>query len=564
MLALAMCTVAALGLDMKKVSDTVAMSGSGMRDEKSKDGKEKAQGRCGTDTQTCDDGEIVQRDPTNTCRFAPCGTSLIQESAQPTFQWTGVSIDDNQNFCARMTPILGDYQDLHVTSCAAQGTGTACTNHYEHVTSGRDGDIRHCRENAGACEAGAVHNCTWSFYMEDLISKHSTSQDNCAAKLLEAKRSLDGLLHSVQDVYNQLMQWNAIVQAENSTIRGLLEDQQNDWDDYVSEQQSCDSSYSSDTSNLQNIQNEMTELRAIANPDVRSAVDVRRARGYQSSGTTSMSCPADYPYVNIANTASCCLNTTYAAESTPSSTGCTTRNCQDADGNAVACVNNVRADGNTGMLSPSQTAAAAASFVEMGEEACQSFSSLVERVQKTHGKKIKLNQPADCHAKRSQLETDFKNAFKALGQLYNEEIFTMESNRSICLNAATYNYKAGVEGIDGIDDQIQDAAGKIHEAQGEIARLEPMLHDVERAVNRMRAYVETITTECGTEEYIGHLYADISKKIQELQECPGRNDFIIDVPHWRPKRQMSGGSFETPAPTPWYNDPKADAVRTVL
>ena len=30
-------------------------------------------------------------------------------------------------------------------------------------------------------------------------------------------------------------------QAENSTIRGLLEDQQNEWDDYVSEQQNCDS-----------------------------------------------------------------------------------------------------------------------------------------------------------------------------------------------------------------------------------------------------------------------------------------------------------------------------------
>ena len=111
------------------------------------------------------------------------------------------------------------------------------------------------------------------------------------------------------------------------------------------------------------------------------------------------------------------------------------------------------------------------------------------------------------------------------------------------------NYKAGVEGIDGIDDQIQDAAGKIHEAQGEIARLEPMLHDVERAVNRMRTYVETITTECGTEEYLGHLYKDIQEKIVALQECPGRNDFVIDVPHWRPKRQITDG---TPAPTPWY------------
>ena len=78
-------------------------------------------------------------------------------------------------------------------------------------------------------------------------------------------------------------------------FRGLLEDQQNDWDDYVSEQANCDSIYTSSGSDLQAIQNEMTELRAIANPDVRSAVDVRQGRGYQSSGTSSESCPADYP-----------------------------------------------------------------------------------------------------------------------------------------------------------------------------------------------------------------------------------------------------------------------------
>jgi len=594
----------------------------GLRDEEDKTGKTKAVGTCGLDTHTCADGSVLYRDPEKTCRFGACAagdaqSSFLQEGSEPTFQWTGVSISDDQNFCARMTPILGDYQDLSVTDCSTLAAGNTCTNHYEHILDGQAGDIKHCRDNSdgSACEAGAIHNCTWSFYMEDLISKHGTSEDNCAAKLLEAKRSLDGLLHSVQDVYNQLMQWNAIVQAENSTIRGLLEDQQNSWDDYVSEQANCDSIYTSSGSDLQAIQNEMTELRAIANPDVRSAVDVRQARGYQSSGTSSESCPADYPYVNTANTAYCCGSMGDAAGTNPAGLStCTQRNCQDERGNAVPCVNNARSrngDGQSdgaGMLSPSQTAAAAAagslvqksskkydmtetagdkhsSFIEMSESdmflptlssfvemddtqvesACQSFSSLIQRVQQKHGSKIKsISQPANCHEARSQLETMFRDAFKALGQLYNEEIFTTESNRSICLNAATYNYKAGVEGIDGIDDQIQDAAGKIHEAQGEIARLEPMLHDVERAVNRMRNYVETITTECGTESYIGHLYSQISQKIQELQECPGRNDFIIDVPHWRPKRQISTPEQGTPAPTPWYEDPKAADVRSIL
>jgi len=480
-----------------------------------------------------------------------------RSQADPTFQWTGVSISDDQNFCARMTPILGDYQDLEVQGCNSLDNSLAdCPNHYTKISGSDVGKIEHCKVNDAntGCISGAEHTCTWSFYMEDLIKKHNSTEDNCAAKLLEAKRSLDGLLHSVQDVYNQLMQWNAIVQAENSTIRGLLEDQQNDWDDYVSQQQECDSLYSSDQTNLQNIENEMTELRAIANPDVRSAVDVRKARGYQSSGETSVSCPADYPYVDTTDKKKCC---TTKDATTNALSGCTlTRDCKNTAGASVPCVDNARAD-DSGRLNPGQ----AASFVEMDESSCQSFTSLLERVQKTHGKKLKFSASGNCHEMRASLETDFKEAFKALGQLYNEEIYTAEENRSICLNKATYDYKAGVEGIDGIDDQIQDAAGKIHEAQGEIARLEPMLHDVERAVNRMREYVKSITSECGTEEYIGHLYESIRDKIKALQECPGRNDFIIDIPHWRPKRAIGA---PTPAPTPWYSDPKADGTRSIL
>merc|ERR1719235_2498938 len=236
-----------------------------------------------------------------------------------------------------------------------------------------------------------------------------------------------------------------------------------------------------------------------------------------------MSCPAQYPYVNKQHSNYCCSAQLDAVEKLDNPSVsidrndpendplCTQRDCKDAKGDLVPCVNNTRADG-TGMLNPSQMAGAGGgggpptSFVEMDESACQSFTSLLERVQKTHGKKAKLSLPPNCHQARTDLQNEFKEAFKVLGHLYNEEIYTMEENRTICLNEATYDYKASVEGIDGIDDQIQDAAGKIHEAQGEIARLEPMLHDVERAVDRMRTYVNNIRDKCGEEQYIGHLY----------------------------------------------------------
>jgi len=491
-----MCT--AIALEKKKdaiLTDKIALSGSSGLREAASVKTAKAQGRCGTDTLACSNGEVAQRDPANTCRFAHCETSLVEESdTQPTYQWTGVSIADDQNFCSRMTRILGNYENLAVADCNSQPSN--CEEHYVHLADGKVGDIAHCENTTGSCAQGAIHNCTWSFYMEDLMTKHNQSTDNCASKLLETKRSLDGLLHSVQDVYNQLMEWNAIVQAENQTIRERLEDQQGDWNEYVSEQEQCDSTYSSDNSTLQEIDDEMQELRAIANPDVRSAVNFTRATGYQS----------------------------------------------EADANYAA-----------------GTPTSGTSFVEVGmdESACQTFTSLVERVQKKHGVKL-VQTPLDCHAARENLTQTFAEAFRELGDSYNSATLTMAKNRTVCLSLATYKYKAGVEGIDGIDDSIQDAAGKIHEAQGEIARLEPMLHDVERAVERMREYVQTINRECALDRNEMLLYAQIRDKIIALAECPGRNDFTINVPHW------TKATSATPVPTPWYEDGKAAANRPLL
>jgi len=576
MLAVFLCT--ALALDMKK--DRILMNsaavarqgGHGMREDASLK-KKKAQSICGKDTMTCGNGVEVYRDPTYSCRFLPCDspqTSLIEQTP-PTFHWQGASISDEQNFCARMTPLLGDYTDLAVPACGPSGANPnglpeeTCENHYVHVLDGKVGDIEHCRWNGNQCEDGAVHNCTWSFYMEDLIKKHASSTDNCAAKLLEAKRSLDGLLHSVQDVYNQLMQWNTIVHAENMTVREALAEQRDDWRTYESTQLECDQTYIAAKANRtywDELLAEMTELRAIANPDVRSAVDVNRARGYQSSGTTSESCPAQYPFVNLVTRSYCCTSQNeYDINANPvDHANCTLRDCRDAYEQPVDCVNNARTPNGEGLLSPSETAAAAAasSFVEVDSrasaKACEKFQSLLQSLQRRAQRKLGKTLAAmdvDCHTGRDWLQGNFTEVFTQMGNEYNSHTTMIEEDRRRCMNDATYEYKSAVEGLGGIDDRIQNSAGKIHTAQNEIARLEPILHDVERAAGRVRAYVQTVNEQCANEGYLGHIYEDIRQKIQDLMECPGRNDFILDVPHWSPLPD------HTPAPTPWYDDPKA-------
>merc|ERR1719456_59324 len=114
---------------------------SGLRDENTilSSAHEKAQGRCAKDSYTCPAGDMVDRDPSLSCRFAPCAgqTSLVEkDNKQPTYQWEGVSIADDQNFCTRMTKELSSYTDLSVTQCAGQSD---CENHYVHVNDGNPG-----------------------------------------------------------------------------------------------------------------------------------------------------------------------------------------------------------------------------------------------------------------------------------------------------------------------------------------------------------------------------------------------------------------------------------------
>jgi hypothetical protein len=168
----------------------------------------------------------------------------------------------------------------------------------------------------------------------------------------------------------------------------------------------------------------------------------------------------------------------------------------------------------------------------------------VQRVQENHQVLLNTGVP-NCHEERAELNVTFYETYEELAELLDERNQSLHDNFTICLSDATYRYKYGVEGPDKIDDTIETAAEKIHFAQLEIAKLEPRLHDVEHAVVRMRKYIDELNDTCEvTGEITKHL-ALIRGLIIELQECPGRNDFTITIPHW------VHPDATTPSPTPW-------------
>jgi len=393
------------------------------------------------------------------------------------------------------------------------------------------GNFQLCQTNAaGECIPGRVHKCTWTFYIEDLIRKQTQDTDaSCYGEILEAKRSLDGLLHSVNETYSYLMLYNQIIHEENITIRQQLMEQQSKWKIYTEAEETCmETARHQWRTRVKPLKTEIEELEAIAEPEVRSRAPL----------------PGDYRQMLKDN--------------------------KWKDTQQPSLVNDDRHDiGKTA----TPDALMGASFVEvekhpvrefshtggdLSREDCESFTSLIQRMETQHGVKLAWHMndddgyggyggfPAgDCHENREYFATEFKKAYLDITALMNARNQSVFDNRTLCLNKATYEYKYAVEGTGQIDDQIQEAAARIHRAQAEVARLEPRFHDVEHAVVRMRHYITHLQSTCQVSDDVTIHLKKIWRLIEEMQECPGRNDFTLSVPHWH------HADPATPSPTPW-------------
>ena len=418
-------------------------------------------------------------------------------------KWANETILENQNWCRH----LADPSHI-MDDCVNAASESACNSRFMRL-AGAAGNFTQCSYDSGtaSCVPGRKYVCTWTFYMKDLVYEQTKNQQNCYGKLLEAKRSLDGLLDSVNVTFRDLMAQNDIIEAMNTTIRGLLEDQQREWSEYIEDQGECVNSRAANATRLADIEDEMTELRTIANPGVRSAVDFNRARGYQDDARGAVTLD------------------------------------QGALGNVN--IDAYQEEDRSAFLEEAATMDLSADAA-----ACTRFSSLVQALESRHG--IKLVQgPVNCHAEREALQTAFTQAFLSLGDLFNRKNQTIQDQFSDCLNTATYDYKEAVEGPDGIDPKIQTAARQIHAAQSRIALLEPRLHDVEQAVRVMRTHIHHLNSTCTLDENVlGHLHS-VQVLIGQMAECPGRNDFYLKIPHW----EQTGAP--TPAPTPWHSRPNA-------
>merc|ERR1719161_3344944 len=98
------------------------------------------------------------------------------------------------------------------------------------------------------------------------------SKDTCTSKMMEAKRSVDGVAAKVMQLSDEIEAENAIIVAQTEVshrlIDGLDESEAQEAEDLAA----CQKTYEEAWAALNGKRNEIVELEQIANPSVRSSI----------------------------------------------------------------------------------------------------------------------------------------------------------------------------------------------------------------------------------------------------------------------------------------------------
>merc|ERR1719482_2625005 len=110
-------------------------------------------------------------------------------------------------------------------------------------------------------------------HIDGFIEAQGLSTDTCNAKMLEAKRSLDGLLHQVQELSMEIDGENTIIEGNTRIINEALERKKNAEDKKQQALATCKADFEdAKKGEPLKILSEIEELKNFADPEVRSKV----------------------------------------------------------------------------------------------------------------------------------------------------------------------------------------------------------------------------------------------------------------------------------------------------
>jgi len=314
--------------------------------------------------------------------------------------------------------------------------------------------------------------------IQAFIDAQKSSADACHAKMLEVRRTLDGLMSKVNALSDETEGYNAVIESNTGILHENTRNREDDKEMFEKDMAECERQYKLDIASSLNYEAEIKELEQIANPEVRSEIasssDVRAA--VEAHSDEQMSKPQEH----------------------------FKQSRDGSNGKNYTTIN----------------------LASLSNENCQSVAKAV--LKKFHAPHADDDETMlACNGTRSKLQETYEVAMHALAKLIIDGDELAEDSKEECELAA----KAASQARQGIyDAAISEATLNVNAARMALGQLTILLDNANMEVKLLGSHLTKLKEDCVVEDGVSEHLVAVRNLIVSLEDCPGRHDFVLTKP----------------------------------
>jgi len=306
--------------------------------------------------------------------------------------------------------------------------------------------------------------------IDSFIEEQRRSTDTCFAKLLEARRTLDGVTEKVLRLDEEISAQTEISKGNMMIVQDRFTASEEALKEKEDTGKDCEEQFEKAIEDLQHYRDELAELKQIANPEVRSKV------------------ASDLDYEQLIE-------------------------------QHIASVG-AQFDQQNSFLQMDAS-------VQTNATMCQGMVNFLNRRSEEKESNATKYTALDCDAMREVLQEEFTKSWEEITRLLQEGENLAQQQKELCYDEAkeVHNTKHA-----SITQDIKDSTRSIQMAKDVISALQPLLDNARLEAEALAAHIQGLKSDCNVDTAVSDHLKTVRRLIQSLNECPGRNDFRLTVP----------------------------------
>ena len=414
--------------------------------------------------------------------------------------------------------------------------------------------------------------------LSKFIQAQQASNMACHAKQLEAKRTLDGLATKVMLLSDEIEGQESVIAGQNKMVKDMLEQGARSAESKKAEHYQCNVDYNASWDGLQRYRDEIFELHNIAFPKHRSKIahgGLDHHINYTSEAEQHAEHVRDYFQRSYQNDewegevdiekiradaerdggfdpSKYRAHGQYAEEGINGpdhygardksgrymDRGGKSQQYRHADYSLVDTGKHnhrkIKIPEDEKALSVSEAAADAFA----NKEVCKHLNAFMMKTAMEKRKQEPSNYitterfvQLDCNEQREALQKTFGEAYRALMNIVELGEAEAEENKQNCYGSA---YAKDDQAQMSYQEKINKASAWIQAAKDVVTVVLPILENAKKEFAMLEDHIADLKENCVVDDNVTSHLKSVRRLIEQLDNCPGRNDFKLTIPGQEP------------------------------